>query len=56
MSSPSIDKPGILTPNFFVVYPVPSSVLCNNYFRFRSIPFRFGFYTFPSKVFLALWS
>ena len=36
ISSLSIDKPGILTP-IFVAYPVFSAVLCNNYFRFRSV-------------------
>ena len=32
ISSPYIDKPGILTPIF-------RSVMCNNYFRFCSVPF-----------------
>ena len=38
ISSPYIGKPGILH-QFSVAYPVSTSVLCNNYFWFRSVPF-----------------
>ena len=51
ISSPYIGKPGILH-QFSVAYPVSTSVLCNNYFRFHSVPFRswvFRVFQHPEK-------